>query len=226
MSQSTNKSIPVGIPRDRLPANMSESEVNELFASCLPRLKKAARTMLNNEQDSEDALQDALLLAYRKLDQFEGRSSFLTWLHSIVRNTSRMHYRKGVARQTISIEPQAADQSPLMQKEEFVETRPSPEEMCIQKERSEILRRTTRKMPAKYQPAIQCFHLEGLGEEETARQLRMTESALKSQLHRSRRMLTSRIRRLYVTAGPRSPFYRQMPPRMTLEAAREARVDF
>lgn len=200
--------------------------MNELFASCLPRLKKAARTMLNNEQDSEDALQDALLLAYRKLDQFEGRSSFLTWLHSIVRNTSRMHYRKGVAHQTISIEPQTSDQSPLMQKDEFVETRPSPEEMCIQKERSEILRKTTSKMPAQYQPAIQYFHLEGLGEEETARRLSMTESALKSQLHRSRRMLTSRIRRLFVTVSPRSPLYRHMPPRMASEAGREARVEF
>jgi RNA polymerase sigma-70 factor, ECF subfamily len=225
LSQSTNKGTPGRIPQDCLPANMSESEVNELFASLLPRLKKVARTMLNNEQDSEDALQDALLLAYRKLDQFEGRSSFLTWLHSIVRNTSRMHYRKNVARQTVSIEPQDADQSPLMQKQEFMETRPSPEEICIQKERSEILRRTTRKMPARYRPAIWYFHLEGLGEEETARRLRITESALKSQLHRSRRMLTSRMRRLYVMPSSRSPLFRHIPLTMSSEARREARMD-
>jgi RNA polymerase sigma-70 factor (ECF subfamily) len=199
LPQSTNQAIPVRIPKDCLPANMSEAEVNELFASCLPRLKKAVRTMLSNEQDSEDALQDALLLAYRKLDQFEGRSSFLTWLHSIVRNTSRVHYRRNVARQTISIEPQDADQALLTQKQEFVETGPSPEEICIQKERSEILRRTARKMPARYRPAIHYFHLEGLGEQETARRLQITESAVKSQLHRSRRILTARIRRLYVS---------------------------
>jgi RNA polymerase sigma-70 factor, ECF subfamily len=165
--------------------------------------------MLNNEQDSEDALQDALLLAYRKLDQFEGRSSFLTWLHSIVRNTSRVHYRKNLARQTVSIEPHDAEQAPLAHKQELVETRPSPEEICIQKERSEILRRTTRRMPAKYRPAIHYFHLEGLGEQETARRLHITESALKSQLHRSRRMLTSRMRRLYGSDLSRSPMCRQ-----------------
>lgn len=224
LPHSTNKGIPLRIPKDRLPANMSEAEVNELFALCLPRLKKAARTMLGNEQDSEDALQDALLLAYRKLDQFEGRSSFLTWLHSIVRNTSRVHYRKNTARQTISIEPQDSDQAPMTQKQEFVETGPSPEEICIQKERSEILRRTARKMPARYRPAIRYFHLEGLGEQETARRLHVTESALKSQLHRSRRMLTARIRRLYVSEGPGAPICRQFPHHLPAECGRAVSI--
>ncbi len=200
MPQSSNRSMP-GRGSTRLPINMTETEINDLFAACLPRLKKGARRMLRNQQDSEDALQDALLLAHRKLDQFEGRSSFLTWLYSIVRNTSRVHYRKANSHHTISIEPQVFDQGPLLHKDEFVEQRPSPEELCIQKERSEILRRTARTIPARYRPAIQYFHLEGLGEEETAQRLRLTSSALKSQLHRSRRLLTSRIQRAY---GPAS----------------------
>lgn len=176
---------------------MTEEEINELFAACIPRLKKATRRMLSNQQDCEDALQDGLLLAYRKLHQFEGRSSFLTWLHSIIRNTSRMHYRKSMSRQTTSFELELPDEYSNTRKMEFVEPRPSPEELCIQNERSEILRRSTQRMPKKYQPAIYCFHVEGLGEEETARRLRMTTSALKSQLHRSRRILTSRIRKTY-----------------------------
>jgi RNA polymerase sigma-70 factor (ECF subfamily) len=204
---------------------MSASEVNELFASCLPRLKKAARTMLSNEQDSEDALQDALLLAYRKLDQFEGRSSFLTWLHSIVRNTSRVHYRKNIARQMVSIEPQDADRVPLTAKQEFVETRPSPEEICIQKERSEILRRTTRRMPPRYRPAIQFFHLEGLGEQETARRLRISESALKSQLHRSRRILTSRIRRVYVSELSRAAISHHLTQHLSSECGQAVSME-
>ena len=167
--------------------------------------------MLKNEQDSEDALQDALLLAYRKLDQFEGRSSFSTWLHSIVRNTSRSHHRKNVARQTISIEQEDAEQAPLMLKPEFLEARPSPEEICIQREHSEILRRTARKLPARYRPGFHYFHLEGLGEQETARRLQISEGALKSQLHRSRRMLKARIRRVYLSKVPHSTICRRFP---------------
>jgi RNA polymerase sigma-70 factor (ECF subfamily) len=177
---------------------MNETELNELFASCLPRLRKMARRMLSNQQDSEDALQDALLLAYQKLNQFEGRSSFSTWLYSIVRNTSMAHYRKTASRPTVSIEPQIADGKPGFQSDEFVDKHPSPEEMCIEKERSEILRKTARRIPLRYQPAIRYFHLEGLSEAETAERLRLTSGALKSQLHRSRRMLMSRIQKVYM----------------------------
>lgn len=183
---------------------MSEAQINELFASCLPRLRKASRKMLVNQQDCEDALQDGLLLAFRKLHQFEGRSSFLTWLYSIVRNTSRMHYRKTAGRRGLSLESESPSGDLLFSENDFVENRPSPEQACIEQERSEILREAARELPAKYHPAIYLFHLEGFGEAETARRLRITPSALKSQLHRSRRMLTSRIRKSHLANGLRA----------------------
>ena len=128
-----------------LPAHMTEAEINELFASCLPRLKKSARKMLNNREDSEDSLQDGMLLAFRRLLQFEGRASFATWLHSIVRNTSRGNYRKGVSRQTVSLDPLVSEEA-VTWRAEFVEPGLSPEEICIRKERSDILRMLSRRI--------------------------------------------------------------------------------
>ena len=194
MEQSTNDVFGGKVvPQRILPIHMTDSEVNELFASCLPKLKKAARRMVRNQQDAEDALQDGLLLAFRKLRQFQGRSAFSTWLHSIVRNTSRMHYRKAAGHPVSSIELAMAEERPFFPESSFVDSGPSPEEICIQHERSNILLRTTRELPSRYHKAIRHFYLEGLGEEETAGKLRMTRSALKSQLHRSRRILICRI---------------------------------
>lgn len=209
-----NATSAVRLSGKTLPIDMTDAEINELFAACLPRLRKVARKMLANQQDSEDALQDGLLLAYRKLHQFEGRSSFSTWLYSIVRNTSKMHYRKHAAHQTVPLETEHADENPHSVEAGLPGTRPSPEELCIQNERSEILRRATQEIPGKYHPAIQYFHLDGLGEEETARRLHITQSALKSQLHRSRRMLVTRIRKTYLSRNSRR-FYAstQMPLR-------------
>lgn len=195
MSQSRNTTVSgPATGHECLPSHMSEAEINDLFAACLPQLKKATRKMLSNPQDCEDALQEGLLLAVRKLHQFEGRSSFSTWLHSIVRNTSRSHYRKTAGRQTVPLDSAMSDTAESFPKPELAEPRPSPEEMCIQNERSEILRRAARSMPVRYRPAIQHFHIEGLGEEETARRLHITVGALKSQLHRSRRVLFVRVR--------------------------------
>jgi len=186
-----------------LPLDMSEAEVNELFASCMPRLKKSARKMLRNREDCEDVLQDAMLLAFRKLHQFEGRSSFATWLHSIIRNTSRGQYRKSIAHQLVPLDRGESYDS-TSEVCEFIEPGPSPEDICIQKERSEMLRSVAEQMPAKYQSAIVHFHLEGLGEQETARRLHMTSGALKSQLHRSRRLLIFRVRRAHLARKLRS----------------------
>ncbi len=190
--------------KSSLPSEMSESDLNELFAACLPKLKKAAQKMLRNPQDSEDALQDGLLLAYRNLHQFQGRSAFSTWLHSIVRNSSRMHYRKTSSRDLGLVELATPEGGPDLLETKCVEPRPSPEELCIQNERADILRKTSRELPARYQMAFNCFHLEDLGEKETARKLGMTPSALKAQLHRSRRMLTRKIRRTYLPTAVKS----------------------
>jgi RNA polymerase sigma-70 factor, ECF subfamily len=47
------------------------------------RLFRAARAILQNDADAEDAIQQAYLNAYRHLDQFEGRARFSTWLTRI-----------------------------------------------------------------------------------------------------------------------------------------------
>jgi RNA polymerase sigma-70 factor (ECF subfamily) len=179
-----------------LPAHLSPTELNDLFAFCMPGLRRVTKRMLRNPQDSEDALQEGLLLAVRKLRQFEGRSSFSTWLHAIVRNTSRMYYRKNGSHPTTPIgQPWIEGTEPRME-ECPVEQRPSPEEMAIRHERSHILRGVTRELPVSYQTAIVYFYLDGLGEYETAKRLGVTESSVKARLHRSRRILTCRIREI------------------------------
>jgi RNA polymerase sigma-70 factor, ECF subfamily len=180
---------------ERLPTEMDAAQLNELFASCLPKLRKSARRMFRNEQDSEDALQDALLLAFRKIHQFQGRSSFATWLYSILRNTSRGYYRRATAHPTISTGLDHSSDESLAEHKDFADERPTPEESYAQKERSELFRRATQELPEKYHAAVYQFYLGGLGEEGTARALGITASALKAQLHRSRIQLSYHIRK-------------------------------
>jgi hypothetical protein len=78
MPQPRSKTVSMKVADECLPIFMNEAEINELFAVCLPKLKKATRRLMRDHQDCEDALQEGLLLAFRKLNQFEGRSPFLT----------------------------------------------------------------------------------------------------------------------------------------------------
>jgi RNA polymerase sigma-70 factor (ECF subfamily) len=181
--------------RKRLPVEMSPDELNELFAECLPKLRKSARKMFRNEEDSEDALQEALLLAFRKIHQFEGRSSFSTWVHTIVRNTSKAFYRRATAHPTVSTDGMNESEEGLTEERAFVDRKPTPEEAYGQLERSEIFQEATEELPRNYRPAVYLFYSKGIGEEATAKALGITLSALKAQLHRSRILLKYRIRK-------------------------------
>jgi RNA polymerase sigma-70 factor (ECF subfamily) len=216
------QTVPQARPNMRLPVDMTEDEVNQLFASCLPKLNKSARKMLANPQDSEDAVQEALLLAFRKLHQFEGRSSFSTWLHSIVRNTSRMYYRRAQAHPSISMDQEWDSETHSSVVHDFPDTQPTPEEHCIQQERSQILRKATNDLPERYHAAIYLFYMQGLGEEATARALGMSVSALKAQLHRSRILLNCRIRQACVPAARAEFLYRR--PVLFMRERRAGRI--
>lgn len=51
-------------------------------------LFRLAFRMTGNEQDAEDMVQETLLRAYRRIDKFDERASFRTWLYRIAVNCS------------------------------------------------------------------------------------------------------------------------------------------
>jgi RNA polymerase sigma-70 factor (ECF subfamily) len=55
---------------------------------------KTAFRLTGNEADADDLVQEALLRAYRKLDRFDGRSQFSTWLYRITVNCGMDLMRK------------------------------------------------------------------------------------------------------------------------------------
>jgi len=59
-----------------------------------PKLYGLALSLLHNEADADDVVQESFLNAFRAIDSFEGRSSLSTWLYRITYNNAMMRLRR------------------------------------------------------------------------------------------------------------------------------------
>src|SRR5439155_2105700 len=69
-------------------------EMEDVLSRRLPSFYRSAYRFLGNTADAEDAVQDALLSAYKHLDQFRGQWQMWTWLTAIVSNGAGMQWRR------------------------------------------------------------------------------------------------------------------------------------
>jgi RNA polymerase sigma factor (sigma-70 family) len=105
-------------------------EMKEALSLSLPSFYRCAFRLLGNAADAEDAVQEALLAAYRHIDQFRAQSQMTTWLTTIVRNCALMQLRKRARQIYLSLDEQTGGEEKYFLWERLADTRPSPEEEC------------------------------------------------------------------------------------------------
>ena len=90
----------------------------EFFCECIRQHEKSMYTLafsiLKNENDAADIMQEAILKAYCNMDNLQDQKKFKSWILSIVHNTAIDFLRKH--RETVDIEDQwdfSAPESPI-----------------------------------------------------------------------------------------------------------------
>jgi len=179
--------------------------LDQLFASCMPQLLRTARKMLCNPEDSEDALQDGLLSAFRHLNSFEGRAQFSTWMHAIVTNAARSILRKRRSQPLVcSLDEPLPEQDDLRFSDMLSDPRAGLEENYARAEGSRLLAETLDKLPPQHGAIIYLYDLKGLSLQETAEQLGMSISATKSLHRRANQSLLKTIKKVTAHSGAAS----------------------
>jgi RNA polymerase sigma-70 factor (ECF subfamily) len=152
------------------------------------RVFQAAYRVTRNRQDAEDALQDALLNAFTHMKNFEGRSSFSTWLTRIAINSALMILRKKRICSEIPIDGgdgrvgNLAAWEPLSPLDD-------PESHYVRGEGHKLLRKAIRQLPPVCREVIQLRQARECSLREIAKSLGITVPAVKSRLARAKRGL-------------------------------------
>lgn len=157
-------------------------------------LYRIALRMLGNVHDAEDALQDALLLAFRNVSQFKGEAQMTTWLAAILVNSARMFIRRRCARKTLSLHQLEEDKN-ISAEEAFVDARPGPEELCGKAEQRRKLQNASERLSPTVRNAFQLVVLNGLSMREAAQILGVSEGTVKARVFHGRKQVLRIVKR-------------------------------
>jgi RNA polymerase sigma-70 factor (ECF subfamily) len=168
------------------------------------RLLRISQTVTRNKEDSEDAVQEALLKAFQNLAEFREDSQFSTWLIRITVNQSLMKLRKQRTHKEVSLDEDFesdGDAPPV----DVPDRAPNPEQLCWASELRDVLARTVEELRPILRTVFVLRDVEGLSIEQTAQVLNLSQAAVKARLWRVRLHLRERLNRYFDERTPLAP---------------------
>ena len=171
---------------------------SELMRKYNRRLYRVARSILRDDAEAEDALQDAYLQAYRALPAFRGDSALATWLTRIVMNAALARHRKaGRLAEVISLGGDLAMNEDEHEEERAaapsLENAAQPEHSASRAEARRLIESKIDELPEAFRTVFMLRALEELNVEETAATLGIPEATVRSRYFRARAMLRAAL---------------------------------
>ncbi len=154
------------------------------------RMLSVAHRFLSHEQDAADAVQDALLSAFKAIGSFKGEAKLGTWLHRILVNACLMRRRLQDRQSTETIDsflPQFDSTGHHAERVPRFEL--SPSEVLVNKELRQHIRDCIDALPADYREILILRDIEEMDTESAAKILNVSLAVVKTRLHRARQAL-------------------------------------
>ncbi|MDA8122326.1 MAG: sigma-70 family RNA polymerase sigma factor [Deltaproteobacteria bacterium] len=175
--------------------------VEALFDRFHGKIYGLAMSIVKNESDAEEAVQDVFMTVVRKAHTFKGNSALYSWIYRICVNTCLMRLRGKRRHETVSIEefmPMFTEDG--MHASPIDDWSKEVERKALDKELGRMIRKSTENLSEKYRVVFVLSDVEGLSNEETAKILGLTVPAVKSRLHRARLYMREQLSR-YLSEG-------------------------
>jgi RNA polymerase sigma-70 factor (ECF subfamily) len=149
-----------------------------------------ALSIVNNDADAEEVVQEAILKAFKAIDSFRAEAKFSTWMIQITMNEARMKLRKDRRHLYESLDqPKKGEDDGDYIPRDFADWREIPSEALENARLREGLKKALASLSAKYRQVLILRDIEHLNIAETAKLIGISESAVKTRLLRARLMM-------------------------------------
>lgn len=170
----------------------NEAAIRAIMQRNNRRLFRIARSILRNDGEAEDVVQETYVRAFTHLDGFRGDSSFATWLTRIAMNEALGRVRRRHPQVELS------DLKPGVLEAQIIQFPQSsnlndPEKSMAQREIQHVVERAIDNLPEAFRTVFVARVVEGMNLEETAELLGLKPETVKTRLHRARALLRGNV---------------------------------
>jgi RNA polymerase sigma-70 factor, ECF subfamily len=161
-----------------------------LFSRYRPILYRLAQRILRNHEESEDAVQNCSLVAFRKMESFKYEGAFRSWLARILVNEAItiLRKRKRTYSSECSIPQERGEAADLLP-----DPGPNPEQLLSQKQSASALMRKLSHLTSGQRAVLLLCEIYEYTAEEVGAMLQVPPGAIRSRLFRARKQLATTL---------------------------------
>ncbi len=195
----------------------------ELFNRYKRRIFHLTQRIVRNHEDAEDVVQEAFQQAFVHLQDFEGGARFSTWLSRIAINVALMKLRKKTRKVEVSIDEHSESED-LSFRDAVTDLAPNPEQHCLRKERSRILREALAELRPNARRVLELYELEGRSMKEIAAGMGISVTAVKARIFQARPKMRYELDQYFIKRAERRKRLRFRTPGNGESSRRELRA--
>ncbi|KXG42521.1 RNA polymerase sigma factor SigW [Tepidibacillus decaturensis] len=163
----------------------------ELITQYKDKIFNLAYRMLGNIQEAEDVSQDTFIRVYTNLSRYDDQHKFSTWIFRIATNLAIDRMRKKKA--DFSLDANWDQEEGTDWHSKLADPKNGPEEEVVAKEMEDTIQQAIMSLPPKYRSIMVLRYLEDLSIQEISQIVHLSESTVKTRLHRGREALRKQL---------------------------------
>jgi RNA polymerase sigma-70 factor (ECF subfamily) len=167
--------------------NPSFFDLDRLVSEYYPAVARLACSILNDEDEAQDAAQETFIAAVRASADFRGEASLKTWLFSIAVNQCRTRLRRQAAQRRMA--------QAVLAVQRLFGAVDSPENALERSDRDQQLWAAVDRLDEKHRLVVILFYVQELSAAEIADVLGVQEGTVHSRLHYARQQLARQLKR-------------------------------